>query len=259
MKQLRTLGIALIALFALTAVAAASASAAGEPEFKSCVKTSTNAEKKYTGGYNDKRCTEVNAAGEGKYATEEVATPLAFTGKSKTTTLYYHAGGEVLYVVTCKKDAISATIGSSRSSEEGTIKLEKCSATNSSTKATAKCATTPTISAGTGVLDRTLPAEHAGFGILGVLGPYACGPVSFGEGSALFEGEVVASSKGEFVNFTANPTTGEQGNQHFLFEGEEFESFGNSSVTEGATTQSDEVSIEGSEPIAPKKGVVVIA
>jgi hypothetical protein len=97
-RNVRMLGLCLIAIFAMSAVAAASASAAEEPEYLSCVKAA-KVGKTYTGGYNNKTCTEVNAKSEGKYATKAVASGTKFTSKSKGAT--FTVDGTV---VKCKKD-----------------------------------------------------------------------------------------------------------------------------------------------------------
>jgi hypothetical protein len=85
-------------VLALTAVTASAATAA-EPALYQCVKASRNAEKHYTGGYNDKACSEPNGTHEGKYELEEwflgskeaktgkQGKVKAFKGKSKGTNL----------------------------------------------------------------------------------------------------------------------------------------------------------------------------
>lgn len=81
MKRIGTAGLCLVAVLALSAMAAASALAAA-PEYKTCLKTSKVAGK-YTGGYNDKACTSVNGAGEGKYALSEWNAGKKVTTKGK--------------------------------------------------------------------------------------------------------------------------------------------------------------------------------
>jgi hypothetical protein len=101
-RNVRMLGLCLVAVFAMSAVAAASASAA-EPEYLSCVKAA-KVGKTYTGGYNNKTCTEVNAKSEGKYATKPVASGTTFTSKSKGATFTVEGT-----IVKCKKDTDSGT------------------------------------------------------------------------------------------------------------------------------------------------------
>ncbi len=81
MKSIKVMGLCLVAAFALSAMAVASASAAA-PEYKTCLK----AEKvggKYTGGFNDKACSSVNGAGEGKYKLGEWNAGKKVTTKGK--------------------------------------------------------------------------------------------------------------------------------------------------------------------------------
>jgi hypothetical protein len=69
MKPIRVLGVLLVALMATAVVASASAAAA-EPALYECAKA-VKVGKKYTGGYNNKTCGEVNGAHEGKYELQE--------------------------------------------------------------------------------------------------------------------------------------------------------------------------------------------
>ena len=267
MKQLRILGIALVAVFTLGVAAAASASAATSPEFKLCVKVAKNAEKKYTGGYNNKTCTEVNSNKEGKYATEAVKPPIAVAGKSKASTLYYYEpGGAILYTVTCKKDKDAGTIQTSTTLEtapgapEGglVVTFEKCEATNLSTKAKAKCASGPVATSEAAVLDLTFPAETTGFGFQANVSAYECGSIKFEPSSGLWEAEVLPTSKGEFAAFKVNKATGESIPRELLYEGSAIGVFSGGEVVEGATHTSVEIGVESTEAITPKKGVVVI-
>lgn len=70
MRSMKLLGLSLLAALALAAVATATASAS-EPSIWQCVKASKNAEKKYTGGYTDKKCSAESPTHEGKYQFEE--------------------------------------------------------------------------------------------------------------------------------------------------------------------------------------------
>ncbi|MGO9490061.1 MAG: hypothetical protein ACLQBB_13675 [Solirubrobacteraceae bacterium] len=70
MRRVKTILVAAIAIVAFAAVAASSASAA-EPALYECAKATKNAEKHYTGEYNNKTCSEVNAKHEGKYELQE--------------------------------------------------------------------------------------------------------------------------------------------------------------------------------------------
>ena len=258
MRHVRILGLALIAVFAFTALAAASASAA-EPEFKLCVKAAKNAEKKYTGGYNNKTCTEVNAAKEGKYAAEEVTAPVEFTGKSKTSTLYYYVpGGAILYTVTCKKDKDAGSVANSTEMGGFTITFESCEATNVASKVKTKCATAPVLSAAAALLAPTLPAEHPGFAGEFTGSAYECGTTKFTGSFIVVESEVAATSKGETAAFKVNKATGESIPREFLFTGEPYADESSGEVVDGSGGHAVEIGIESTEAIGPKKGLVII-
>ena len=261
MKHLRILGLALVAVLALGAVAAAGASAS-QPEFLKCAKA-PKVGGKYTGGFNNKLCTEVNGAGEGKYATSALATPLAFTGKGKTTTLYfYKPGGGIIYELACKKAAISDEIAEP-TSFEGLITFESCSLANEVTKAKAvKCATSLSVPVVGLLREHTVPATaHPGVSLLFFAPAYSCGGVTLETTTALpfITGEVTATTKGEFGTFTVNKATGAQSLEGWLEEEGEPSKFAPDEVeaTEGATSESLRVGLETSQPIAPKKEVVI--
>lgn len=94
MKRIRMMGACLVAVFALAAVASASASAA-EPALWECGKT-VKVEKKYTGKYNNKTCTEENTKSEGKYELREgIGKGKAFKGKGKGANLEIQGVGGV--------------------------------------------------------------------------------------------------------------------------------------------------------------------
>jgi hypothetical protein len=69
MKMLKV--VVALAAGALTLGVATAGASAAEPALYQCAKVAKNAEKRYTGGYNDKKCSEVNATHEGKYELEE--------------------------------------------------------------------------------------------------------------------------------------------------------------------------------------------
>ncbi len=261
MRHVRILGLALVAVFAITALAAASASAA-EPEYKMC-KKAAKVEKKYTGGYNDKRCTEVNVGGEGKYATSPVALPLSFEGKSKASTFYYSkpGGGGIVWEVVCKKDKDSATI-EEPSYLEGTITFEKCAATNEVTKAKAVSCAGSIVVPFVGLLrEETVPATpHPGITAMFLAPAYSCGGVSFESVTAypFVTGEVSPTAKGEFGAWTVNKTTGVQSLEGWMEEGEPSKwAPVEAEVTEGAGTESLRFGLETTEALGPKKEVVI--
>ncbi len=105
MKRMSVTGLCLVVVLCVSAVAAVSASAETFPNYKVCVKAA-KVGKHYTGRYNDKGCSEVNAKDEGKYELEGIshATKLGFTGKSGESVLdSYVEGVGVVASVVCKK------------------------------------------------------------------------------------------------------------------------------------------------------------
>jgi hypothetical protein len=112
MKRMSVTGLCLVAVLAVGAVASVSASAETFPNYKVCAKAA-KVGKHYTGLYNDKGCSEVNATHEGKYELEGIshATKLTFTGKSGASVLdSYVEGVGVVASVTCKKSTASGEI-----------------------------------------------------------------------------------------------------------------------------------------------------
>jgi hypothetical protein len=70
MNKIRLIFACAVAALAVGAVTAAGASAA-EPALYQCGKAAKNAEKHYTGGFNDKACSQANLSHAGKYELEE--------------------------------------------------------------------------------------------------------------------------------------------------------------------------------------------
>jgi hypothetical protein len=120
MRRIRIVGLCLVAVFATTAVAASSASAA-LPELYECAKA-VKVGKVYTGKYNDKKCSEKNEAGTGKYELQPgVGKGKVFKGKGKVATLHTPAiGGEV----TCKTNK-SEGKNSSPTTQSGVVAIFK--------------------------------------------------------------------------------------------------------------------------------------
>ncbi len=151
MKLIRIVGLCLAAVFALSAVAATSASAAA-PEYKVCAKAAKSG-KTYTGKYNNKTCSEVNAKGEGKYELEswEAAKKKEFKGKNGVSTLdsYIPAsesepwkGGTVVGDVTCKS---GKSVGDITGPKTSTVTVEFKTCTSEGKKCTSPGAKTGSI------------------------------------------------------------------------------------------------------------------
>lgn len=255
MRKIGMVGLCLVAVFAITGIAAASAMAGG-PEFMTCGKAA-KVGKKYTGGYNNKTCTEANATHEGKYATSPVSLPSKFEGKSKATTFYYSSGGHIVWKVTCKKDKEVGTIEEPTEFED-TVTFESCEAANEETKAKkVKCSTSPIMETESRVV-LTLPAEHAGAVAAVTVLPYDCGSTKFDVGEGAAGGEVDSTSKGESWTWAVNKATGEPTIREFLLEENAvgpFEQTGETTETSG--TRTFEVGLEGGESLG-SKGVVII-
>jgi hypothetical protein len=82
MKLITSLGLALVAALAMSAIAAAGASAA-EPALFECAKA-PKVGKFFTGGFNNKTCSEANPEHKGKYELQEgIGKGKAFKGKAK--------------------------------------------------------------------------------------------------------------------------------------------------------------------------------
>ncbi len=259
MRSIKIVGLCLIAVFAFSAVAAGSAFAS-EPTYLHCGKAA-KVGKKYTGGYNNKTCTEVNGAGEGKYATSALTLPTSFEGKSKVSTFYYSKAGKIVWEVVCKKDKVSGTI-EEPSSFEGTITFESCSASNEVTKAKAvKCASSVVVPVVAPLREETVPAtSHPGVTALFFAPAYSCGGVSFEITTAypFVTGEVSPTSKGELGVWKVNPSTGLQSLEGWIEEGSPSTwPPAEAEVTEGASSESMRFGLETTEPIAPKKEVVI--
>ncbi len=122
MKRIGIVAVTAAAI-ALVALSAASvAAAAGGPEYLVCAKAA-KVNKKPTGHYSNKECSEVNATNEGKY--ERVTAtkfPVKTTAKFGETKIYLYNPMEHKYEseVPCKTGSAS---GSINNSTEGTIKL----------------------------------------------------------------------------------------------------------------------------------------
>jgi hypothetical protein len=82
MRLLKIMGLCLVAAFALAAATAGAASAE-LPALYQCGAAVKNAEKHYTGGYDNKTCSTVNAKHEGKYEFEEWRVGSKETGGKK--------------------------------------------------------------------------------------------------------------------------------------------------------------------------------
>lgn len=124
---MRTVGLCVLAVFAISAVVAASAAAETFPSYKVCAKA-PKVDKHYTGRFNQKTCTEVNAKGEGKYEVEPWTASMKpnLKGKGGEVTLDgYEKGVGVLASIACKK---STDVGKITGESTGTevITLQQC-------------------------------------------------------------------------------------------------------------------------------------
>lgn len=259
MRSIRLMGMALVAVLAFSVVAVASASAS-EPTYLKCGKA-TKVGTKYTGGYNNKTCTEVNAKGEGKYATSALPLPTKFTGTSKISTFYYSKAGKIVWEVKCTKDKDSGTI-EEPAYFEGAITFSSCSASNEVSHAKAeKCAKSVEVPV-IGILrEKTVPASpHPGVTALFQAPAYSCGTVSFEISNAypFITGEVSPTAKGELGDWRVDPSTGLQSLEGWIEEGKPSTwPPVEANVTVGASSESMRFGLETSEPIGPSKEVVI--
>jgi hypothetical protein len=254
-------GVCLVAMFAITAVASATASAA-QPEYQACTKLKANAiTKKFAGNYTNSTCTEVNATKEGAYEIEAAKLPMSFAGKGKAATFYYYKpGGKIAWKVLCKKNLESAAIEET-TSLEGTITFEECVATNQVTKAKSTCAGSIVVPFAGLLREQTVPAS-AGFGVsyLFLAPAYTCGSATFESVTAFpfVTGALTPTKAGELGVWTVNKATGVQTFEGWTEEGKP-STFAppEAEVTEGATAQTLRFGLATTDPLTPKKGVIV--
>jgi len=159
MKNLRILGLALVAVFALGAIAVSSASAA--PTYNECVKASP----KNTGKYTDKTCgTEAPGGNTGAYNLKEgLGKPgkNTFKGKSGASELIVvvPAGvskefpGGATVEIKCASSKDSGTVQLPNKSEKVTAEFKKCKALGSPCQSGAKKETIQTNSLAGELLD----------------------------------------------------------------------------------------------------------
>ncbi len=200
MKQLRTLGLCLVAVLVVGALAAAGASAAEPPAFLKCVKAPKEG-KTFTGKYTSKECTSASEVETGgKYEREELAPKTPFTGKMKATTIT--ANGKV---VKCKKGVNSGELLSTQAFRD-TLEFSGCGV-NGSSKApcTTTGSATGTIKSAllTGELQYVNPAETEIGALLfafGTDGEFTCGAETIVlRGGVL--GSLTNTKKGQTIAF----------------------------------------------------------
>jgi hypothetical protein len=118
----KTLALSLLAAFALCALVASSASAAGLPALYECAKT-TKVNKKYTGKYNDKKCSSANEKGEGKYELKEgIGKGKAFKGKGGAANLEIEGVGGVR----CSKSADTGKFNTPKTADDVNVTFSGC-------------------------------------------------------------------------------------------------------------------------------------
>lgn len=122
------------ALVLCAAAVAATAPPAGaqtpqQPEYVIC-KKAAKAGKRFTGHYDDNRCTQANPAGEGKYEAGPVSPGAEFVTTGKAATFYYHSPATGLaWQVKCAHATVRSEIAGPHTSYE-TIGFEGCKATD---------------------------------------------------------------------------------------------------------------------------------
>ncbi len=138
MKNLRILGLALVAVFALAALSVSTASAA--PTINECAKVAKNAEKKYTGKYSDKLCSSEDPKHEGKYELQVgTGKKAGFKGKSGASELVVvvppgvseeFPGGATI-AVKCGSSKTAGEVGSPNLVKKVVAEFKKCNAVGS--------------------------------------------------------------------------------------------------------------------------------
>lgn len=251
----------LLATLAIGASATIVASAsAQQPEYRTCLKAAKAGKPaKYTGGYNNKRCTEVNAEGKGRYALGKVVTPYPFKGKGKAGTFYFHSGAKIVWVLECKRSEDAGVI---TSPTEGTLNItfENCRAKLPGAKKGLECPTlTVTVES---LLVETIPGEAAGVLLYpGFAKAFACEEpvaeelVAFGAMRGFAVASVEGAHKGPVAGFAADPATGAQAISEF-YDFAEKAMFG-ASLQSAVSGSSLEVGLATTQPLGSKEVVVV--
>jgi len=134
MRRIKFLGLAAVVLVAAVGVLAASANAETGPTWFECGKAAKNAEKKYTGKYNDKACTQKNEAGEGKYELQPgVGKAKASKGKGGTTKFELETP-DGHFAITCGSVATEGTPKAPNLETAISFVLKKCAFIENSCK-----------------------------------------------------------------------------------------------------------------------------
>jgi hypothetical protein len=256
MRNVRILGVSLIAVFAFSAVAATAAFAENAPVFVRCA-TAKKEGKKYTGRYTNKECTKEATSKEkeegkkNKYESTPLADTekVAVTGKSKTTTIKAKGVNGKAESVVCKKDKFAGDLRNTPNSGQLTspvFTFEGCEANASKTEVCGNVkAGTIEYAPGDNPALRWLASEETDAGIVSPTGPdFTCGSETV-ELSGVLVGAVENTSKG--VSLVWKVSGGHQ--EHTSFFSEESEETGYYWYSEPSEA---EATVEGKEELTAK-------
>jgi hypothetical protein len=256
MRNVRILGVSLIAVFAFSGVVASAAFAENLPVFVRCT-TASKEGKKYTGRYTNKECTkeatttETEEGKKNKYESTPLPTheKVATTGKSKTTTIKATGVNGKAESIVCKKDKFAGDVentGTDGSYMRSTVlTLEGCEANAS------KADICGNVKAGTieykppiSPALRWLEANEAAPALIAPTGPsFTCGSETVELAGSLI-GAIGTTSKG--INVVWKVSGGHQELTGFYEEGEETGYYWYSEPTEAEAT------VEGKEELTLK-------
>ena len=237
---------AMLASLLATGAALAPGALGAQPQYITCQKAVKNPEThRYTGGYDDKACTQIDPAGEGRYAGGAVPFPYVYETSGKGITLYYHtAGGQLRWKVACKHTGErSVLLGPSEGAL--TLALEECKRFDLA--GTAKPAECPDLAATLETaLVQSAPAREAGIVLYpGFAKSYECGGVAIVGATGSLLGAVGSTGKGPLARFQVSATSGEQALTDYFYEGGEYPALLRSGVLR--------VGVEASVTLAPKQ------
>lgn len=250
----RLLALSVLAVLASAAVAHALPQ---QPEYGMCAKA-VKVGHGFTGGYNDKDCTQPNAKGEGKYALAPVKTPYGFSAPYKPSVFYYHApAGGVVWEVKCPGTEVKGVITGPATSTE-TMSFEGCIARDEAASGKSSHCGRVEVTIETALVE-LLPGGAPGLLVYpGFAKGYACEEVTFSEMEGFEVGAVADSSKGALATLAVNSATGEPTLSSF-YDFEEHESFTASLESEvsGASPPILDVGLQTVIPLGASKELVV--
>jgi hypothetical protein len=250
--------LVLLALVLAAASAGSADASQQQPEYGMCSKAA-KVGRTFTGGFNDKACTQPNADGEGKYRLAPVKTPYGFLAAVKPSVFYYRAPkGGVVWQVKCPGTEAKGVITGPATSAE-TMILESCVAKDVAAAGKALHCGHVVVAVETALVE-LLPGGAPGLLVYpGFAKAFTCESVTFGQMVGFEVGAVEDTGKGPLASLTVNPATGEPTLGSF-YDFEEHEPFTASLESEvsGSSPPVLEVGLQAAIPLAASKELVVV-